>query len=70
MVAKLRQIQVRLATIRDQGQRTTQIAISEQRLATIRDQGQRTTQIAIGKQRSLESSSYSACTNVSLPFGN
>jgi hypothetical protein len=70
MVAKLRQIQVRLTTIRDQGQRTTKIAIGEQRLTTIRDQGQKTTQIAIGKQRSLDSSSYSACTNVSLPFGN
>jgi hypothetical protein len=40
MVAKLRQIQVRLTTIRDQRQRTTKIAIGEQRLTTIRDQGQ------------------------------
>ena len=31
MVAKLRQIQVRLTTIRDQGQRTAQIAIGKQR---------------------------------------
>ena len=31
MVAKLRQIQVRLTTIRDQGQTTTQIAIGKQR---------------------------------------
>ncbi len=70
MVAKLQQIQVRLITIRDQGQRITQIAIGEQRLTTIRDQGQRTTQIAIDQQRSLDSSSYSACTNVWLTFGN
>jgi hypothetical protein len=58
MVAKLRQIQVRLTTIRNQGQRTTKIAIGEQRLTTIRDQRQMTTQVAIGKQRSLDSSSY------------
>jgi hypothetical protein len=39
------------ALIRDQGQKTTQIAIGEQRSTTIRDQGQRTTQIAIGEQK-------------------
>ena len=63
MVAKLRQIQVRLTTIRDQGRWTTQIAIGEQRLTTIRDQGQKTTQIAIGKQRSLPEATLHAQTS-------
>ena len=62
MVAKLRQIQVRLTTIRDQGRRTTQIAIGEQRLTTIRDQGQMTMQIAFGKQSISRKQSISKVT--------
>ena len=62
MVAKLRQIQVRLTTIRDQGRWTTQIAIGEQRLTTIRDQGHMTMQIAIGKQSISRKQSISKVT--------